>query len=80
MPEWEGKSAVATKSIIQMRRLPPKCKCGKVEVAHVTKTGKKKVKFERGTTNRGKKNVKYRKPQKKRKLAAGLRALGLKVK
>ena len=62
-----------------MRRLPPKCKCGKVEVAHTTKKGKRKVTFARGTTNRGKKNVKYRKPQKKQKLAAGLRALGIKT-
>ena len=75
MLEWEGKSAVATKSIIQMRRLPPKCKCGKVEVAHVTKKGKKKVKFERGTTNRGKKNLKFKKPQRARTLKAGLRAI-----
>ena len=61
-----------------MRRLPPKCKCGKVAVSHVTKKGKKKVTFARGTTNRGKKNLKYRKPQRVRKLGAALRAIGIK--
>lgn len=60
-----------------MRRLPPKCKCGKVSVYHVTKGGKQKCKFARGTTNRGKKNLKCRKPQRARKLQAGLKAISI---
>ena len=60
-----------------MRRLPPKCKCGKVTVCHVTKAGKQKIKYARGTTNRGKKNLKCRKPQRARKLEAGLKAISI---
>ena len=63
-----------------MTRLPPKCKCGKVSVLTTTKKGKQKVTFARGTTNRGKKNLKRRKPQRVRKLAAALRAIGIKGK
>jgi hypothetical protein len=50
-----------------MKRLPPKSKIGKVRVIRVTKQGKQVVTFERGTTNRGKKNIIGRKPQKKNK-------------
>ena len=50
-----------------MRRLPPKSKAGKVRVIRVTKQGKQTVTYERGTTNRGKKNIVGRKPQKKNK-------------
>ena len=50
-----------------MKRLPPKAKAGKVRVIRVTKQGKQKVTYERGTTTRGKKNIKGRKPQKKNK-------------
>jgi hypothetical protein len=59
-----------------MRKFPPKCKCGKVLVIHVTKQGKKKVTYERGKTTRGKKNIKGRKPQKKRR-KTGLAALSI---
>ena len=50
-----------------MKRLPPKSKAGKVRVIRVTKQGKQVVRYERGTTNRGKKNIVGRKPQKKNK-------------
>ena len=57
-------------SIIEMpvRRLPPKCKTGKVCVVHVTKGGKRKVTYCKGVTKRGKKNLIFRKPQKQQKL------------
>ena len=50
-----------------MRRLPPKAKAGKIRVIRVTKQGQQRVTYERGTTTRGKKNIKGRKPQKKNK-------------
>jgi len=48
----------------RLRKLPPKCKVGKV---CMHKAGSHKVTYIRGTTNRGKKNLPGRKPQKKNK-------------
>ena len=46
-----------------MRRLPPKCKAGKVHILRVTKGGKQTVKFGKGPTHRGKKRVTFQKKQ-----------------
>ena len=59
-----------------MRRLPPKCKAGKVCVVRVTKGGQRKVHYCKGTATRGKKNLVLRKPQKQQKLK-GLASLAI---
>ena len=56
-----------------MRRLPPKCKGGKVCCVHVTK---RKVHYSKGAATRGKKNLVWRKPQKQKKMK-GLSALAI---
>ena len=48
-----------------MRKLPPKCKAGKVHILRVTKGGKQTVKFGKGVTHRGKKRVTFQKKQRK---------------
>ena len=59
------------------RKLPPKCKAGKVCVMHVTKGGKQKVKFCKGVTHRGKKRITFQKKQRKNKKHNPLAALAI---